>query len=218
MTGTYFLSTKRLGFRTWTPQDLNLAIRLWGDPNVTKLFDSRGAWTNQMVQERLNKEIKNFQDSNVQYWPIFLLQKGDHVGACGLREKTISVNSEQSSSKRIFELGFHIKTDYWRQGFADEAAHAVIEFAFEKLKADGLFAGHNPLNKASAQFLLRNWALNSRMMNFMRQLEKCILLTSCHLMITAKNNNSSIQFRFSCSYSGFLKDDSPFEFKYPQIL
>jgi RimJ/RimL family protein N-acetyltransferase len=38
---------------------------------------------------------------------------------------------------------------HWRCGYASEAACAVIEYAFKKLKANGLFAGHNPRNEAS---------------------------------------------------------------------
>lgn len=38
-------------------------------------------------------------------------------------------------------------------GYAVEAARAVIDDAFSVLNADGLFAGHNPKNTASAKVL-----------------------------------------------------------------
>jgi hypothetical protein len=33
----YFLTSPRLGFSTWSHDDLPLAMDLWGDPNVTRL-------------------------------------------------------------------------------------------------------------------------------------------------------------------------------------
>ncbi len=38
----YFLRSKRLGFRRWIEDDLDLALGLWGDPTVTRLIDRRG--------------------------------------------------------------------------------------------------------------------------------------------------------------------------------
>ena len=54
-----------------------------------------------------------------------------------------------------YELGFHLRPDFWKQGLAQEAGTAVIGYAFETLHANRLFAGHNPNNTASAGVLKR---------------------------------------------------------------
>lgn len=36
----YFRKTARIGFRTWTERDLDLACGLWGDPQVTQFIDA----------------------------------------------------------------------------------------------------------------------------------------------------------------------------------
>ena len=69
----YFLTTNRLGFRTWTVEDFDLAYGLWGDLEVTRLIDARGQLTPEQVRERLENEIANQNKYGVQYWPIFLL-------------------------------------------------------------------------------------------------------------------------------------------------
>jgi len=38
LTRKYFLQTERLGFRLWNHSDRELALCLWGDPEVTRLF------------------------------------------------------------------------------------------------------------------------------------------------------------------------------------
>jgi RimJ/RimL family protein N-acetyltransferase len=142
----YFLKTGRLGFRQWCEDDLDIAVVLWGDYEVTKFFDARGKWSRDAVCERLAKEIRTQNTHGIQYWPIFLLETNGHVGCCGLRPYDLSL--------RIYEIGFHIRSNQWRRGYAREAAVAVIDYAFNTLKANGLFAGHNPQNEAS-QYLLQ---------------------------------------------------------------
>ena len=143
----YFLRTERLGFRQWCHGDLDLAVKLWGDIEVARLIDSRGKLSERQVKERLVQEIATAESFGIQYWPIFLLSSDDHVGCCGLRPYELS--------KRIYEIGFHICRKYWRQGFALEAAQGVIKYAFDRLEATGLFAGHHPHNKASRQLLVK---------------------------------------------------------------
>ena len=53
-----------------------------------------------------------------------------------------------------YEIGFHFRPEFWGQRYASEAANAVIDYAFRVLKADKLFAGHNPNNVASRKTLL----------------------------------------------------------------
>jgi [ribosomal protein S5]-alanine N-acetyltransferase len=55
----------------------------------------------------------------------------------------------------IFQIGIHLKEKYWGKGFAQEACLAVIEYAFNILGVNALFAGHNPKNTASSQLLKR---------------------------------------------------------------
>ena len=45
-------------------------------------------------------------------------------------------------------IGFHLRSKYWRQGDAKEAAEAVIRYAFTALSVQRLFAGHNSKNTA----------------------------------------------------------------------
>jgi RimJ/RimL family protein N-acetyltransferase len=139
----YFLRSQRIGFRPWTHDDLDRAIGLWGDPKVTQLIG--GPFSAEQIRDRLAREIANMTEYGVQYWPIFLLSNDAHLGCCGLRP--------YKPDQHIYELGFHLRSAYWGQGFASEAARAVIAYAFDALEATGLFAGHNPANEVSRHVL-----------------------------------------------------------------
>ena len=144
-TSEYFLCSERLGLRAWTEDDLDLALGLWGDPAVTGLIDSRGPLSEKQVRERLLHEIATERAHGVQYWPMFLLRTGEHVGCCGLRP--------QGPSRGVLEIGVHIRSDRWGRGYAKEAVRAVMAYAFDVLEVSTLFAGHHPHNKASRALL-----------------------------------------------------------------
>jgi [ribosomal protein S5]-alanine N-acetyltransferase len=143
MTREYFMTTARIGFCCWTISDLPLALALWTDPEVTRLIG--GPLVEALVNQRLTTEIESMAQDNVQYWPIFLLSNGEHVGCAGLRP--------HRPSEKIYELGFHLRPAYWGRRLAEEGAKAVIDYAFNVLGANGLFAGHHPANAPSRRVL-----------------------------------------------------------------
>jgi [ribosomal protein S5]-alanine N-acetyltransferase len=139
----YFLQSERLGFRHWSSDDVPLGMGLWGDADVTKLIG--WPFSETQVRDRLSQEIERQEKHHIQYWPIFLLTSGEHVGCCGLRPYDLT--------PPIYEIGFHIRKVFWGQRYGFEAAQAVIAYAFDTLGAKGLFAGHNPANEASGRLL-----------------------------------------------------------------
>jgi ribosomal-protein-alanine N-acetyltransferase len=139
----YFLTTDRLAFGHWSEDDLNLALTLWGDPRVSVWIG--GPFTAEQVKARLDREIEILEARKVQYWPVFLRKDGELAGCAGVRP--------YGTDEQVLELGFHFRPQYWGQGLAQEAARAVIAFAFETLGVEGLFAGHHPENAASERLL-----------------------------------------------------------------
>jgi [ribosomal protein S5]-alanine N-acetyltransferase len=142
----YFRQSARLGFRVWHESDLSLARALWGDPAVAR-FIAVGALSEGQTRARLEHEIETQRRYGIQYWPIFLVATGEHIGCCGLRPHGADPGTP--------EFGVHIASRHWRQGYAFEAASCVIDHAFRIVGANALFAGHNPSNTASHGLLTR---------------------------------------------------------------
>ena len=138
-----FLKTERLGFSKWSETDLDLAELLWGNPDVTKFICAAGKFTPQDVSNRLSQEIHHDAEYGVQYWPVFELATDELVGCCGLRPH----------KEGQYEMGVHLRPEFWRQGYGAEACNAVIQYGFTVLNVEKLFAGHNPNNTASRKLL-----------------------------------------------------------------
>jgi RimJ/RimL family protein N-acetyltransferase len=75
---------------------------------------------------------------------MFLITLRDEtvIGACGI------MNQEQAG-----ELGYWLGVPHWGKGYATEALHAVIDYAFTDLGHDALQAGARVTNPASRRVL-----------------------------------------------------------------
>ncbi|UNK20447.1 GNAT family N-acetyltransferase [Paenibacillus sp. N3/727] len=142
---TYIFKTKRLRFSEWTAKDIDLALDLWGDTQVSRFISADGQFSVQAIEERLFTELENNINFKVQYWPLFKIDSNELVGCCGLRPHMKEPN--------VYELGFHLKSEYWGEGYAFEAASAVLQYAKTYLKANYIVAGHHPENAASEKLL-----------------------------------------------------------------
>jgi [ribosomal protein S5]-alanine N-acetyltransferase len=84
-------------------------------------------------------------DKGEQYvFAITLRSGGELCGAIGLK---LSPKHERG------ELGYWIGVPFWKQGYCTEAARAVLEFAFERLKLNSVVAHHFVRNPASGRVL-----------------------------------------------------------------
>ena len=137
---TDFFTTARLGFDCWKIDDLTLAKALWGDPEVTAPLG--GPFREEQIVKRLEAEIAVMTTCGAQYWPIFLLEGGQHAGCAGPRPYRME--------EGLYELGYHLRPEYWRIGLAQEAARAAVSFGFETIGARVLFAGPHPDKRSIA--------------------------------------------------------------------
>lgn len=143
----YFLKSKRIGFSLWNENDIELALSLWGQPEVSEFISASGIFSEDDIKKRLNTELNLYKDYQIQYYPIFNLDNDELIGCCGLRPFENQLDP--------LEIGFHIRKEYWNQGYASEAANAMIDYSFNDLKVKELKAGHNPNNIKSKNLLVK---------------------------------------------------------------
>jgi [ribosomal protein S5]-alanine N-acetyltransferase len=65
------------------------------------------------------------------------------IGSCGVRK--------EKPNDRKGELGFEIAPDFWGQGYASEAARAMLGFAFGEMRLHRIFAACLAANRAAGR-------------------------------------------------------------------
>ena len=141
----YFLTSARLGFRCWTEADRSLAFALWTDPEV--MGHMGGAMSSEAAEARFALEMERQRKFGYQYWPMFLLDGGEHAGCAGLRPF--------HDSSQVLEIGVYVARPYWSLRLGEEAARAVIGYVWQTTEVEALVAGHGPNNTHSQALLKR---------------------------------------------------------------
>ena len=78
---------------------------------------------------------------------LFLIEKttGEMVGYCGIKR----VENPLAGNIGDHEIGWKVREDRWRQGYAEEAMRAVLEWAFTRVGAPHVVALTSPANTGS---------------------------------------------------------------------
>ena len=142
------LTTVRLRFRPYTPDDFPLLLALDSDPAVTQM---RGGTTilRQRYEERFARILQQHTVSPRQHYDFVVLTRDDArlVGHCFLH---ITNGRTQDAS-----LGYFFHPSAWGQGFATETAHGLIHVGFGLLGMHRIGAGCSATNQASARVLAK---------------------------------------------------------------
>ncbi|ROH92558.1 N-acetyltransferase [Chryseobacterium cucumeris] len=89
------------------------------------------------------KMSKEAFENNTGYTFAIRNKEGQIIGAIGLHDR----DDDKA------ELGYWIGIPYWNKGYVTEAAKAIIDFGFNELKLNKIFATHFPHNPASGRIM-----------------------------------------------------------------
>jgi ribosomal-protein-alanine N-acetyltransferase len=138
-----FVETERLAFRSHEPQDEPAFVGMQTDPEVRKYVGGE-PWPFEKARARFRNDFLGQPAHVYGLWATILKSEGSYVGCCGL--------CADGPDARVF-LAFYIARSFWRQGFASEAAGAVIHVGFERLHLPRLFAEVDRRNTVSIHIL-----------------------------------------------------------------
>lgn len=141
------LQTERLLLRPFTTDDAPFVLTLLNEPSFLRFIgDKKVRNLEDARRYLLNGPIASY---NVHGFSILLVELKDSqtpIGMCGL------IKREELPAP---DIGFAFLPDYWRQGFAFEAATRIMNDARERLKLTTILAIVNPDNDASIKLLQR---------------------------------------------------------------
>jgi RimJ/RimL family protein N-acetyltransferase len=137
----HWLETPRLLLREFSESDIPELVPLIGAREVA-------ATTLRIPHPYEEKHAREFfatvPKENELRLSIRLRGTGRLCGGIGLHPET---------QQPLAELGYWIGVPFWSNGYATEAAGAVIEYGFQKLKLERIFANHFKGNDRSGRVL-----------------------------------------------------------------
>ena len=140
-TPDWLIETDRLKLRAITIDDTELMLAVWNDPAFMRNVMDRGIRTPEEAREALQEgALKLFSDFGYGPYCMSLKSDGSMIGICGLFRRE---NLDDP------DIGFAVLPDYCGQGYAGEAAAAVVAYARDDLGLGVLTAIVSPDNAAS---------------------------------------------------------------------
>ena len=141
------LETERLYLREMEQADFRSLCKILQDEDVMYAYE--GAFSDQEVQEWLERQISRYQQLGFGLWAVILKKTDEMIGQCGL-------TMQPWKEREVLETGYLFNKLYWHQGYATEAAGACIKYAFEVLHAGEVCSIIRDTNTASQNVAIRN--------------------------------------------------------------
>ncbi|MBR5111250.1 MAG: GNAT family N-acetyltransferase [Clostridia bacterium] len=116
------LETERLFLREMDQNDYDALYAVLADHDIMRHYPY--AFDEERVRGWIQRNMARYRENGFGLWAVCLKQTGEMIGDCGLTLQTID-------GEILPEIGYHIRADCQRKGYAKEAAKAVMDWAFE---------------------------------------------------------------------------------------
>ena len=118
------LETNRLILRPLTEEDFDAWTAVLGDPEVMYAYEH--GLSPEEVRQWIERQQERYAKDGFGLWALVEKSSGQLIGDCG-------ITLQEWNSREVPEIGYHLRRDRWRQGFAIEAAAACREYGFHTL-------------------------------------------------------------------------------------
>ncbi|WP_066051496.1 GNAT family N-acetyltransferase [Robertmurraya korlensis] len=130
-----FIETERLTIRKFEENDYLAVYTYTSDPIVMR-YIPEGVFT----EEDAKKFVVKNKGEKVEKYPVILKENNTLIG---------HIVFHPYFGEHTYEIGWVFHPNYYNQGFASEAAKAVLQYGFEDLKLHRIIATCQPENIGS---------------------------------------------------------------------
>ena len=121
-TGTsILLETERLFLREMDRNDYDALYRVLADTEIMRHYPY--TFDEARVRAWIERNMERYRVNGFGLWAVCLKGSGEMIGDCGFTLQTINGNE-------LPEIGYHIRRDFQRRGYDQEAAKAVLDWVF----------------------------------------------------------------------------------------
>ncbi|MBJ7537340.1 GNAT family N-acetyltransferase [Marinomonas transparens] len=142
------LETTRLILRHWQAEDYPAYAKINANPFVMEYFPA--ALSEEESYQQVDHMKVFLEEHNWGLWAVELKDTGEFIGFVGLNRKDATSGIPNSP---LIEIGWRLSPEHWGKGYATEAAHKALEFAFNELEVKQVYAFTTVTNARSRQVM-----------------------------------------------------------------
>jgi len=130
------IETERLLLRELLPTDDIGMFELDSNPEVHKYLGNNPVIHVDESRAYIKNIRQQYLDNGIGRWAVILKETNEFIGWSGLKLITDTINGHQN----FYEIGYRFIQNHWGKGYGTEAALAFIDYGFNELKVDRIYA------------------------------------------------------------------------------
>ena len=134
------VETERLFLRKMNIDDFDALYLVLADTDIMQHYPY--TFDEKKVREWIERNMNRYRNDGFGLWAVCLKDTGELIGDCGLTLQNID-------GEMLPEIGYHIRRDSQRKGYAKEAAKAVLGWALGNTDYPALYSYCKYTNEAS---------------------------------------------------------------------
>lgn len=149
------LQTERLTLRQWKQRDYEFFAKINADPAVMRFYP---ATLSESESNSLALKIETLiRERGWGLWAVELGHNNRFIGFVGLHKPELELPFNP-----CVEIGWRLSREHWGNGYATEAGHAALRFAFEELSLSEVLSFASVKNARSLSVMKRLGMVNTR--------------------------------------------------------
>ena len=136
------IETERLYLREMTENDFDALYKVLADSDIMQHYPY--TFDEARVRNWIQRNIERYRILGFGLWAVCLKETGEMIGDCGLTMQLINGQIKP-------EIGYHIRRDQQRKGYAKEASVSVRDWTFRHTPFNVIYSYMKDTNEPSAK-------------------------------------------------------------------
>lgn len=143
--------TTRLILREVVSMDAADLFEMDADPEVHLFIENNPVKSMDEIRKVIDVLQQQYRENGIARWAVIDKTTNECVGWSGLKYFNQPLNNHID----FYELGYRFKKKHWGKGFATESSRAVLDYGFQQLNLESVFAITDPNNVNSRHVLAK---------------------------------------------------------------
>lgn len=143
------IETERLLLRELLPSDKEGIFHLDSDMDVLEYLGKNPIKTIEEAQNIIEFVRLQYHENGIGRWAVLLKENHEFIGWAGLKLIKENINGHQN----FYDLGYRFIKSFWQKGYGYEAAKACLDYAFNVMHLENVYAHAMIGNEGSKRIL-----------------------------------------------------------------
>lgn len=143
------IETERLLLRELLPSDTEGMFRLDSNANVHQFLGNNPVLSIEESQNYIASIRKQYQENGIGRYAVILKETNEFIGWCGIK----LITELENNHINFYEIGYRFIEEYWGKGFGYESAKAWLDYGFQTMRIETIYASANIENRGSRKIL-----------------------------------------------------------------